>query len=136
LLDGVDISGPVNLPPPCLWRRCPVLHHDRIVSALVIQFVHWRVMCWTSIDSQARISPVCGQPKTTFPSNPLCPCSVYSTRPPKFKLRHYPALALPSAFFWSEVGIEVLRPAGNALLQREHVWKTDYNSSLRSQKEL
>src|SRR6516164_6847200 len=64
MLDGVDISGPVNLPPPCLWRRCPVLHHDRIVSALVIQFVHWRVMRWTSIDSQARISPVCGQPKT------------------------------------------------------------------------
>ena len=28
-----------------------------------------------------------------------CPCSVYSTRSPKFKLRHYPALALPSAFF-------------------------------------
>src|SRR5262245_15497438 len=61
---GLTFPGPVNLPPPCLWRRCPVLHHDRIVSALVIQFVHWRVMRWTSIDSQARISPVCGQPKT------------------------------------------------------------------------
>src|SRR5262249_57081446 len=45
LLDGVDISGPVNLPPPCLWSRCPVLHHDRIVSALIIQIVHWRIMC-------------------------------------------------------------------------------------------
>src|SRR5215475_6248950 len=48
MLDGVDISGPVNLPPPCLWRRCPVLHHDRMVSALIIQFVHRRIMCWTS----------------------------------------------------------------------------------------
>src|SRR5262249_49485346 len=41
-LDRIDISGSVNLPPPRLWRRCPVLHHDRIVSALVIQVVHWR----------------------------------------------------------------------------------------------
>src|SRR5262249_4838023 len=52
--DGVDISGPVNLPPPCLWRRCSVLHHDRIVSALIIQFVHWRIMCRTSIASVRR----------------------------------------------------------------------------------
>ena len=44
-VDGVDISGPVNLPPPCLWRRCPVLHHDRVVSALITQFVHWRIIC-------------------------------------------------------------------------------------------
>jgi len=26
LFDRIGISGPVNLPPPCLRRRCPVLH--------------------------------------------------------------------------------------------------------------
>src|SRR6516162_9481530 len=61
MLDGVDISGPVNLPPPCLWRRCPVLHHDRIVSALIIQFVHWRIMCWTSI-AQAEFRQCAARP--------------------------------------------------------------------------
>src|SRR5262245_35247921 len=65
MLDGVDISGPVNLPPPCLWRRCPVLHHDRIVSALIIQFVHRRIMYWTLIDPRRDFASVRGgQPKT------------------------------------------------------------------------
>src|SRR5262249_21175496 len=58
---GVDISGPVNLPPPCFWRRCPVLHHDRMVSALIIQFVHRRIMCWTSTNFASVRG---GQPKT------------------------------------------------------------------------
>src|SRR6516162_10248075 len=67
MLDGVDISGPVNLPPPCLWRRCRVLHHDRIVSALIIQFVHWRVMCRTSIDSYTEFRQcAAGSQRRTF----------------------------------------------------------------------
>src|SRR5262249_266383 len=60
-LMGVDICGPVNLPPPCFWRRCPVLHHDRMVSALIIQFVHRRIMCWTSTNFASVRG---GQPKT------------------------------------------------------------------------
>src|SRR5439155_4331369 len=34
---------------PCLRRRCPVLHDNRIVRAL--QLIHWRIMGQTSIDS-------------------------------------------------------------------------------------
>ena len=57
VLDGVDISGPVNLPPPCLWRRCPVLHHDRIVSAPVCSLGNYVL----DVDRfLGRISPVCG----------------------------------------------------------------------------
>jgi hypothetical protein len=51
LSNRVGISGPVNLPPPCLRRGCPVLHDDRIVGALIIQFVHWGIMGRTSINS-------------------------------------------------------------------------------------
>src|SRR5207245_8901992 len=60
LLDGVDISGPVNLPPPCLWRRCPVLHHDRIVSALIITVCSLENYVLDVDRFLGRISPVCG----------------------------------------------------------------------------
>jgi hypothetical protein len=44
------VSSPVNLPPPGLRRRCPVLHDNRIVGALIRRLCHRRIMCTTSTD--------------------------------------------------------------------------------------